>query len=282
MTSVQEAVRAALLGVLQGATEFLPISSSGHLVIIPELLHWRPAGLTFEVAVHFATAVAVLIAFRRDWVQLAQGGIRGLRSGAPWRDPDAKLLIAIVLASVPAAIAGLLLEPYVESALSGSPRFAARFSGAMLLVTGSVLLISERVASRRAASRSLSATDLGLRGALFIGLAQALAIAPGISRSGATIAAGLALGLPRAEAARFSFLLATPIILGAGALRAFDLRGEPMTAGMPMELAIGAVAAFVVGLASIGWLMRLLRTRSLLGFALYTWIFGLVALWMLR
>lgn len=282
MTTAQEALRAALLGILQGATEFLPISSSGHLVIIPELLSWRPAGLTFEVAVHFATAVAVLLAFRRDWVRLAVGGFRGLRSGAPWRDPDSKLLIFIVLASVPAAIAGLMLEPYIELALSGSPRLAARFSGAMLLVTGSVLFMSERVAARRASARSLSASDLGVRAALLIGLAQALAIAPGISRSGATIAAGLALGLPRSEAARFSFLLATPIILGAGALRALDLRGEPMAAGMPMELAIGALAAFVVGLASIGWLMRLLRTRSLLGFAIYTWVFGLIALWMLR
>lgn len=288
MIESSEVLRAALLGMLQGATEFLPVSSSGHLVILPELVGWPPAGLTFDVVVHIATAVAVLIAFRQDWRRMIRGAWRGLRSGDPLGDPDARLLAMLVLASVPAAVAGLALESYVESWLAESSLAAARLAGSMLLVTGTLLVTSERFAARG----SSSGPGLGARGAadrvgwgtaLLIGVAQAIAIVPGISRSGATIAAGLALGLPRDEAARFSFLLATPIILGAGALRLIDLADGQAAAGpAPLALVIGAVSAFVVGWASIGWLMRIVRSRSLVGFALYTWAFGLLALWMLR
>lgn len=294
MIESNEVLRAALLGMLQGATEFLPVSSSGHLVILPELVGWPPAGLTFDVVVHIATAVAVLIAFRDDWRRMIHGAWRGLRSGDPFGDPDARLLAMLMLASVPAAVAGLALESYVESWLAESSLAAARLAGSMLLVTGTLLVASERFAARASSSGpgpgpgpepgARGAADrVGWGTALLIGVAQAIAIVPGISRSGATIAAGLALGLPRDEAARFSFLLATPIILGAGALRLMDLAGGQGAVGpAPLALVIGAAAAFVVGLASIGWLMRIVRSRSLMGFALYTWAFGLLALWMLR
>ncbi len=281
--------RSAFLGVLQGATEFLPVSSSGHLVIVPELLGWPPAGLTFDVVVHLATAIAVVFALRNDWLNMLQGAWRGLRGGSPLKDPDARALALLMLASLPAAAVGLFLEPYVESFLVDSSLMAARISAAMLLVTGTILVASEAVARRRRvedgpSSETVTLADrLSFRIAILIGCAQAIAIIPGISRSGATIAAGLALGLPRDESARFSFLLATPIILGAGALRLFDLiGGGGADAPGPLGLLVGAAAAGIVGFGSIGWLMRTLRSRSLLGFAIYTWAFGLIALLLLK
>lgn len=284
-----ELVRAAVLGLVQGMTEFLPVSSSGHLVILPELLGWPPPGLSFDVAVHVATAAAVLIAFRDDWLTMLTAAARGVRHGRPLEEPAARLLALLVLASLPAAVAGLALESAVEAFLSEGARSAARASAAMLLVTGALLASSEARGARAATdpaapARLVDAESLGPGRAMLIGVAQAVAIIPGISRSGATIAAGLALGLPRAEAARFSFLLATPIIFGAGSLRLADLAaGDGGQGQAPSLLAVGlgATVAGIVGFASIAWLMRILRGRSLFAFAAYTWAFGLLALLLL-
>jgi undecaprenyl-diphosphatase len=271
------AIEALLLGALQGATEFLPVSSSGHLVIAPALLGWE-SSLTFDVVVHWATAMAVLLYFREDLKGMLFGAWQGIReSGRPWSNPEGRLLSLVALATVPAAFAGLLLEPRFEQLIDGEPLAAARLAAGMLFVTGAVLAISERLGSR---DRDCDA--LSISGSLGIGLAQALALVPGISRSGSTIATGLLLGLDRASAARFSFLMSAPIVLGAGLIKGLDLVRDGIPAGEAPALIIGFFSAFVVGYASIAWLLGYLRRAPLYGFAIYTWVVGALALWMLR
>jgi undecaprenyl-diphosphatase len=255
--------QALILGILQGATEFLPVSSSGHLVLIPWLLDWQAPGLVFDAVVHWGTALAVVIYFRRDWISLIGAAIRSLRRGLSL-EPEARLAWLIVLGTIPAALIGYLLEGFFEG-MFARPVPAAGF----LLVTAALLTLSERLGRRE---RDLQA--LNWRDVLLIGLAQALAIFPGISRSGATIAAGLAVGLRREQAARFSFLLATPIILGAGLLEVADVAQVGGLAGAGAVLVIGFLGAAVVGLACIHFLIRFLRTRPLYPFAIYCALAG--------
>jgi undecaprenyl-diphosphatase len=262
-------LKALLLGILQGATEFLPISSSGHLVLVPWWFGWDESPLIFDVVVHLGTLVAVLLYFWRDWLTLLRAGWTALNTRST-HEPDTRLLLLLVLGTVPAALAGVLLEDLFASAFS-EPPLAAMF----LLVTAALLVISER---RYTASRTLD--QLNARDAVWIGLAQAFAIFPGISRSGSTIAAGVLRGFPRPEAARFSFLLATPIILGAGGKQAFDVLTGDVTVGQDLvgPLVIGFFSAAVVGYGCIWFLMRLLQQRRLYGFAVYCAAFGTLSL----
>lgn len=272
-------LRAAVLGALQGATEFLPVSSSGHLIVVPELLRWPPPTIAFHVTVHVATMLAVIAYFRRDWLHLVRGAVRGLGAGAPWRDPDGRLLTLLVAASIPAAAAGLALKEPMERALSQTSRSAALGASAMLLVTSALLLISDRAAARRVASpRPAPEAEVTWRQALTVGLAQACAILPGISRSGATISAGLLGGMTRAEATRFSFLLSTPIVFGASLVEVGDLIASPPSASELAPLAVGMLASGVTGYAVIAWLLGYVRRRSLRPFAAYTAAAGLVFL----
>lgn len=264
-------LKALILGILQGATEFLPISSSGHLVLVPWWLGWDESPLVFDVVVHLGTLVAVLVYFWRDWLTLLRAGFRVLQNRTlSDLDPDARLLLLLAVGTIPAAVIGALLDDVFEAAF-GEPRAVAAF----LLLTAALLVFSER---RYAAHRTLH--DLTPADALIIGAAQAFAIFPGISRSGSTIAAGMTRGLSRPLAARFSFLLATPIILGAGAKQAFDVLTGDVTVGSDLvgALVVGFVAAAVVGYASIWFLMRLVQTRRLYGFAAYCAVFGAVSL----
>jgi undecaprenyl-diphosphatase len=260
-------LHAFFLGILQGATEFLPVSSSGHLVLVPWLLGWESPGLAFGVVVHWGTALAIVVYFWRDWFALIQAALRSLyqRSLA---DPDARLFWLVVLGTIPAVPIGWKLEDFFEM-LFARPVAAASF----LLVTAVFLAASERLGRRERDLDALTWLD-----ALIIGLAQALAIFPGISRSGATIAAGLARGLRRESAARFSFLLATPIILGAGLLELVDLAqvGE-LTAQVP-ALIVGFLSAGVVGFGCIHFLLRYLRRRRLYPFAVYCAVAGVACL----
>jgi undecaprenyl-diphosphatase len=262
-------VEALVLGILQGATEFLPISSSGHLVLVPWLLGWEEPLLLYDVVVHLGTLLAVLVFFRRDWLTFAYAGMTALRHHTT-EDPDTRLLLWLVVGTVPAALAGLLFESVFQAAFSDPPLVAA-----FLLVTALLLFASER---RYTAERTLNA--LNARVVLLIGLAQAFAIFPGISRSGSTIAAGIYRGLPRPSAARFSFLLASPIIFGAWLKEMLDLSANHTTVGhdMLLPLIAGFVAAALVGYACIWFLMRLLRERRLYGFAMYCAAFGTLCL----
>ena len=256
-----------LLGILQGATEFLPVSSSGHLVIVPYLLGWNASSLAVDTVLHLGTLVAILIYFRRDLLALGEAWWQSLRTRS-WETPEARLAWLIILGSVPAALIGFLLEDWFES-LFARPRAAALF----LLGTAALLLLSEYLARR---SRHLD--SMSWRDALFIGVAQSLAIAPGLSRSGSTIAAALLLGFRRDDAARFSFLLAVPIILGSGL---FQLLKFAAGSGVEVswgKLFVAFLAAGVTGYAAISALLILVKRQSLWPFALYCATLGLLVL----
>lgn len=260
-------LQAIILGLIQGATEFIPVSSSGHLVLVPWLLGWDEPGLMFDTVLHLGTLLAVLAYFWRDWWRLITAWLRGLIRWR-WDDPDARLAWLLVLGTVPAALLGFLLEDFFES-LFGQPAWVATF----LLVTAALLAVSEWLGRRQ---RELA--DLRWLDALVIGLGQATAIAPGISRSGATIAAGLGRGLERPAAARFSFLLATPVILGAGAFQLLDLLALPDPMAEVPALMAGFLAAAISGYLCIWGLLRYLQRGKLYPFAIYCALAGSAAL----
>ena len=258
-------LRAAVLGLLQGAGEFLPISSSGHLIVIPYLLGWPDSGLAFDVALHLGTLAAVAFAFWRDWLRLLQGGLRGLLARRPLADPDSRLLLYLAIATLPGVAAGLLLDEWAETVFR-SPALVAL----MMALMGAVLWYADRAAGSAAEGEAIS-----LRDALLIGFAQALAIVPGTSRSGATISMALLLGHRREAAARFSFLLALPITAGAALGKVPDLVASG-TALVPVL--VGMLTAAVSGLAAIRFLLRYVRTRSYAPFVYYRFVFALVVL----
>jgi undecaprenyl-diphosphatase len=260
-------LQAIVLGILQGATEFVPVSSSGHLVLVPWVLGWDSPGLVYDTVVHWGTLVAVVVYFWRDWWALIVAWLRGLVRW-DWSEPEARLAWYLVLGTIPAVILGFFLEDFFES-LFGQPAWVSFF----LLVTAALLAISERLSSR---SRQIK--DLRWLDALLVGLGQAAAIAPGISRSGATMATGLLRGLERPAAARFSFLLATPIIFGAGLLQLADLFGAPDAMALVPPLAAGFVAAALSGYVAIWGLLRFLQRGRLYPFAVYCALAGIAGL----
>lgn len=257
-------LQALVMGIVQGATEFLPVSSSGHLVLVPWLFNWQLGGIAFHVVLHAGTLLAVLVYFWRDLIALVSAAWRGLVKHQPFEDPLARQAWFLILASVPAAAAGLLFEDLVAEILE-TPRAVSAF----LLVTAGLLLLSERFARQDRESRSMSVWD-----ALWIGVAQALALFPGISRSGSTIAGGLTRGLRRDEAARFSFLLAVPVIFGGTVLSLIDLLSTPEAASQGGPLLVGFLASAGVGYPAIQLLMTHVRRRPLTGFAVYCLLAG--------
>lgn len=285
-------LEAIILGLIQGLTEFLPVSSSGHLVIIPYLVGWDSPPLAFDVAVHAATLVAVIAYFAGDLWYLATRTF-GIGSTGPQDTRRArKTLLLLAVSAVPAAVAGFLLEPVFEETFN-DPRFAAT----MLFVTGALLWFAEKMRRRRASAElgiapsqmttQQARLDPGrhegttnIVDAVSIGLAQALAILPGISRSGATIAAGMVRGLSREGAARFSFLMVIPVIAGAFVFQLNDLTAEGMTASSygGDALVAGMLAAGLSGYWAIRYLLRLVTTDDLLGFARYVVFFGALTL----
>ncbi len=261
------AIQALILGILQGATEFLPISSSGHLVLIPWLLGWRDIGesdLAFDAFLHLGTLVAVLAYFWRDLWRIVRAVWVGLWDRRPFGTPDARMGWFILLGSVPAAVVGLLLEDWFEG-MFGNPLAVA----VLLWGTAALLITAERIGARQ---RTL--TEATWFDAIWAGLGQALAILPGVSRSGATIAAGLTRGLKREEAARFSFLLSIPAVFGAGAIQFLNLLQSGDASGQATTLTVGFVAALLVGLAAIHSLLLFVRRRPLYLFAGYCLLFG--------
>jgi undecaprenyl-diphosphatase len=243
--------QAVVLGAVQGLTEFLPVSSSAHLYVIPRLLGWPYAGLAFDVALHWGTLVALLAAFWDDWLALARDALRASPEGEVARATWIKLVVA----SVPAGIAGILLQDLAETRLRALPLQAA-----MLAIFGFLLWWVDR--SRPAGQ---DARDPGWGTCLAMGAAQSLALVPGVSRSGITITAGRAAGLNRVSAARFSFLLATPITFGAGLV---ELRHMPHDLPLSTML-IGVVTAAVTGFLAIRGLIRWLGRAGFGGFFVY-------------
>jgi undecaprenyl-diphosphatase len=285
-------IQALVLGLLQGLTEFLPVSSSGHLQGVPYLLGWEGGGnLAFDVMVHAGTLVAVIWYFRSDLKHLIMGAV-GTRGTDPDERRRSRMLVALLaVGTLPAAAAGLLFEDVFEAAFR-SPRMVSMF----LYLTALMLWSAERIRAKRLVAAPVSADDdlrqvvaddvggeatgLTMRDAVAIGAAQALAIFPGVSRSGATIAAGMALGLSRATAARFSFLLSIPIITGALVFKLSDIgTSEPGTLPFgPLEITVGVLAAATSGYWAIRFLIQLLERKDLLGFVRYVLVFATVLL----
>jgi len=253
-------LHAIVLGMVQGLGEFLPISSSGHLIVVPWLLGWPPHSLSFDVALHMGTLAAVLYAFYDDWRRILVAGMRGTLAGRPFADPDSRLLWLLAVGSVPGVVAGLLLEDLADTTFR-SPALV----GVTMALMGVILFVADRSGKGTADARAVT-----LRDALLIGVAQAMALIPGVSRSGATISMGLFPGHPRAEAARFSFLLATPVPLGAAALKSRYLF-EP---GQGLPIVAGIVTAAIFGFASIRFLLAYVRTRDYRPFVYYRLIFA--------
>jgi undecaprenyl-diphosphatase len=258
-------LQAIAYGLTQGLGEFLPISSSGHLVVLPWAAGWPDPGLAFDVALHLGTLLALLVYFRNDLWRLARAFALSVGERKIAGDPDRRLAWLVVLGSIPGAAIGMALEHAAEERFR-SPALIA----VAMMAMGVVLWLADALARR---ARPLTGEGgLGLRDALIVGLAQACAIVPGVSRSGSTITAARLCGLSREAAARFSFLLAAPIVAGAGLLKVPKLVKE---GGFSTTVGIGIAVSAVAGYVAIEVLLRLVRTRSYLPFAIYRVAFGI-------
>ena len=264
-------LQALILGIVQGATEFIPVSSSGHLVLVPWLLGWPSPSLAFDTMVHWGTMVAVVVYFWRTWRLLITSWVRGLVNW-DWRNPLARLGWLLILGTVPAAVVGFFLEEWF-AVLFSRPAWVSL----LLLATAAILAFSEWLGAKSYGVGGVRQIDsLRWPHALIIGLAQAAAIAPGISRSGMTMAMGLSGGVRRPDAARFSFLLSAPIIVAAGVSQLIKLFSRPDPLAQVPVLVIGFVVAAVVGYLSIGRLLRYLQRGRLYPFAIYCAVLGIV------
>ena len=259
-------LEAIVLGLVQGLTEFLPISSSGHLRIVPALLGWEDPGAGFTAVIQIGTMAAVLIYFRADLWRIAVAWLRELRVPIRQASQEARLGWFIVLGTIPISIFGFVFSDQIESGAR-----SLYLIGSALILFSFVMLLAERVGSRQRAIAEMNGRD-----GLFVGMAQALALIPGVSRSGATISAGLFRGFDRVSAARYSFLLSVPAVVLSGL---FELRkiGEEGTASVGAT-AIATVVAFVSGYAAIAWLLRYLSSHTLEIFVVYRVALGVLVL----
>jgi undecaprenyl-diphosphatase len=261
-------IQVILLAIVQGITEFLPISSTAHLILVPWLFGWEDQGLTFDVALHAGTLLAVLVYFARDWWEILRDTCRNIFKLAPaTNQTNSRLLLILVLATIPGGLAGLYLESYAES-LFRSP----------LLIAGQLILISLVMwAADRRPTDGKDVKQTSLTDGAVIGLAQAVAIIPGTSRAGITISAGLFQGFTRESAARFSFLLSTPIIGGATLKKAYDVWQAGFPPGAtPVDYILGFLVSALVGYAAIAFLLHYLQNRTLKIFVAYRMALGVI------
>jgi undecaprenyl-diphosphatase len=261
-------LQSIVLGIIQGATEFIPISSSGHLVLIPYLFNWNiPAqdAFVFNVLVQVATLAAVLIYYAKDFISIGKALLEAIFRTKSLADPDAKLGLYLIVATIPAGLAGIALNDLIENAFA-HPLATAFF----LFGTAALLVIAERAGKRQ----EKSFDHMDWKDALWIGCFQILALFPGLSRSGATITGGMLRNLGRRASARFSFLMAVPIMLAAGSKAMYEFISLPNTSeNIPILLA-GCIAAAIVGYFSIRWLLNFLSHRSYYPFAIYCVVFA--------
>ena len=277
--------QAVVLAIVQGLAEFIPVSSSGHLIIVRRLLGWNelsPAGeLTFDVALHFGTLLSLLFYFRRTWFQIVRAALGGkvvrfsessssdLNLSPAEQREERMLLWFLVIGTIPAAIAGKLLEHSAEE----------YFREHIFLIAAALIVVAILMWLAEKASRlQKSLTNISFADALIVGCAQATALIPGVSRSGSTITAGLFRNMTREAAVRFSFLLSTPIIGGAALLKAHDLRKEGLPAEMHAPFVVGIVVSAIVGYIAIAWLIRYLQSHSLRLFVIYRIVAGLAVI----
>ncbi len=258
-------IHIAVLAIVQGLTEILPVSSSGHLVLVPNVMEWNDQGLVFDVAVHFGTLVAVCLYFRDDVVGLVRGGFRVL--GGDTTSRESRLALCIGIGTIPAAFAGWLFAGWIGEHLRDPLVVVVTLSGYGLL-----LALADVLGKRR---RTMA--DIGIADALAIGVAQALALVPGTSRSGVTITAAMALGFDRRDAARFSFLLSVPVILLATIYETAQVFLSGATAAFA-TLALGALISCLVAYLTIGFFMRVINAIGLVPFAIYRVLLATVIL----
>jgi undecaprenyl-diphosphatase len=277
---------AIVLGIVQGLTEFLPISSTAHLALVPWLVtklglaNWSDPGLTFDVALHVGTLFAILLYFWRTWIQVLRAALGGkvVRFSeashnlddltAEEQHHERRLLWCMMAATVPAAVTGALLEKRIETTFRAPALVAA-----MLIIVALVMWSAER---RSLFLKPLS--EITFADSMVVGILQALAVVPGVSRSGITIAGGLFRNFTREAAARFSFLLSTPIIAGAALLKVHHVLKEGLPAGMASGFVVGMIVSALVGYATIAWFLRYLQTSTLRVFILYRIVFGILIL----
>ena len=257
--------QAIVLAIVQALTEFLPISSTAHLALVPWLLKWQDPGLTFDIALHAGTLIAVLVYFWREWL-IMLGTLVGRKLANPDQGYDRKLFGYLVLATFPAGLAGWFFEDAIKHQLR-SPFVMA----SALIVVALVMLVGEKLSSHR---RSMS--EVTLLDAMLVGVAQAIALVPGVSRSGITMTAGLLRGMTRPTAARFSFLLSTPIIAGAALKEGIDVLRTGLPDDMMMPFVVGTLVAGFFGYLVIAGLLRYLATNTFKIFIVYRLIFGVI------
>ncbi len=257
-------LQAIVLGLVQGITEFLPISSTAHLRIVPALLGWPDPGAAYSAVIQLGTVLAVILYFAKDLGRLIAAFVKGLVAKKPFETPDAKLAWCVGLGTIPIGIAGLLLKKTIETTFR-----SLYVISASLIVLAVVLFVVERVSKQK---RQLG--DVTVKDGVIVGLWQAVALIPGSSRSGTTITGALLQGFTREDAARFSFLLSIPATALAGVFELKHLLEAPERPILMM--AIGTAVSFFSGLAAIAWLLKLLRTRGLIGFVVYRIALGLL------
>ena len=257
-------IQSVVYGIVQGITEFLPISSTAHLILIPWFFGWKDPGIVFDIALHIGTALAVIIFFIKDWIILIRSGFTKPKSD------DGKLFWFIIIATVPGGLAGMLLDEYMERIRN------PLLIGIVLIIFGIVLYLADRIGKNK-----IELKNTGLLRSLYIGLSQALAIIPGISRSGVTMSAGRFLGMTRESAAKFTFLLSGPIILAAGLYHIKDLNSVPIDI-IPFMISI--LASAIVGALSIKFLLSYLKKWGFGLFAVYRFALGtfIIILYFLR
>ena len=262
-------LQSIVLGIVQGLTEFLPISSTAHLRIVPAFLGWEDPGAAFTAVTQLGTMAAVLLYFRNDLIRIALAWMRSLRDPSLRRELDARLGWYIVLGTIPIGIFGVLFKDQIENGARD-----LYLIGSALILLGLVLLAAERVGTRERSIEQIEARD-----GLVVGFAQAAALVPGVSRSGATITAGLFLGLDRQTAARFSFLLSVPAVVLSGLLELGSIlsgeEGQHVSTG---RLALATLLAFVTGYAAIAWMLRYLAHHSTVVFVVYRVALGILVL----
>lgn len=256
--------KAVILGIIQGIAEFLPISSSAHLILFPYLLGWKESGLAFDVALHFGTMMAVLVVFFKDWWNLFIGAIKDVKNKK--QSTNGKMFWYLVVATIPAAVAGLLLDDVIEVVVRNNIWIITT----ALAVMGMLIYLGDRWAIKHY-KKEIKFEDISLKQAFLVGVSQAFAVIPGFSRSGTTILAGRLMGISKEAITKFTFLLSVPIICGATILKVGDLV-------FTKEVIIGIISSFAMGIIAIKFLLNYIKKHDFSVFAFYRVIFALIIL----
>jgi undecaprenyl-diphosphatase len=263
-------IQAAVLGVVQGLTEFLPISSTGHLRVVPSLLGWGDPGVAYSAVIQLGSVIAVVAYFGRDLWQLSTGFFKSI-AAKDYGSRDVRLAAAIILGTIPICVFGLLFKDILE--MEGGPLRSLQLIGGASIFMSVLLFFAEKFGKRER-----GVDDMGVQDGLLIGLGQTLALIPGCSRSGSTLTFALLLGMKREDGARFSFLLGIPAIVLSGFLELFSLIRKPVAMGDPLSLGVGLIVSAIVSWIAIWWMLNFLRTHSTLVFIVYRLVFGVAVI----